>query len=476
MDEKLADLAWPVGIAFALYVAASYALGFFVRGRVHDEEDFLVAGRRLSLPLAWATLLATWFGAGTMLTAADEVRNEGLRVTALEPLGPGICLLLAGAFFARRLWEMRLLTLSDFFARRFGPRAELLSAFIMVPGYFGWIAVQFIALAGMLELFLGLDPTLGIALIAVIGMGYTLLGGMWAVTMTDALQLSLLLAGLLILGTTVLLELGDGAGMIAGLARIGEELPPEMLDPLPTETATAFFGWASVLAIAALGNIPGQDLLQRIFSSRSSSVARNACLFAGVAYIAFGAIPVILGLSAGILLPESRDQAIVPALAGAFLSPPLAIVFTVALASAVLSTIDSAILAPASVIAQNILPRFVRGPTPLARSRAAVVGVTAASLGVAYIGEDAYTLLEAAYELGLVGLFVPLAIGLYRRPGSEMPALLSMGVGVTLWLVHLGLGWEAFLQPMLAPAEIPISLSLVTINVVLYLLADRTTA
>ena len=474
MDSDLQALAWPVGIAFGVYVAVSYALGFLIRGKVQDSEDYIVAGRRLSLPLAWATILATWFGAGTMLTAADEVRSEGLRVTALEPLGSGLCLVVAGAFFARRLWDMKLLTLSDFFARRFGPRAELLSAFAMVPGYFGWIAVQFIALAGMLELFLGLDIEVGIALVAVVGMGYTLLGGMWAVTVTDALQLALLLFGLVILGGTTLSSLGDGE-MLAGFTRLGEELPPEMLDPMPTETAAAFWGWAAVLAIATLGNIPGQDLLQRIFSARSSTVARNACLLAGGMYVAFGAIPVLIGLAAGILLPESRDQAIVPALAHTFLSPALAVVFTVALASAVLSTIDSAILSPSSVIAQNILPRVLPNVPALALNRACVVGVTMASLAVAYVGEDAYALLEGAYELGLVGLFVPLAFGVYRTPRSELPALLSMGLGIGLWLVHLIAGWDTFAPPLLDGLEVPVSLPIVTINIGVYLLADRVT-
>jgi len=123
MERELSELAVPVGWALGLYVVATYVLGFAVKSRVHDAEDFLVAGRRLPLSLAWATLLATWFGAGTMLTAADEVRSEGLSAIALEPLGSGLCLVVAGLFFARRLWDMKLLTMSDFFARRFGRRA-----------------------------------------------------------------------------------------------------------------------------------------------------------------------------------------------------------------------------------------------------------------------------------------------------------------------------------------------------------------
>ena len=103
-------------------------IGGLCQGHIRNAEDFTVAGRRLPLSLAWATLLATWFGAGTLLTQADAVRNEGLSKAALDPWGAGVCLLIAGLFFAKPLWEMKLLTLPDFFRRRFGSAAELFSA------------------------------------------------------------------------------------------------------------------------------------------------------------------------------------------------------------------------------------------------------------------------------------------------------------------------------------------------------------
>jgi len=135
-----------IGVALVVNVILLFGLAFWVRGRIATSEDYLVAGRRLGVPLAATTLFATWFGAGTLLVATDEVRAEGLRAAALDPIGAGLCLLLAGAFFAAPLWRMKLLTLVDFYRVRFGPRAETLGALLMVPGYFGWIAAQFVAL------------------------------------------------------------------------------------------------------------------------------------------------------------------------------------------------------------------------------------------------------------------------------------------------------------------------------------------
>ena len=460
------DLGGIIAATLVVYLAAILGLALVARGRISNVEDFLVAGRRLPLSLASATLLATWFGAGTILTSADEVRTEGLRAAALEPFGAGTCLLLAGLFFAGPLWRLQLLTLADFYRVRFGPRAEVLAAGTMAPSYFGWTAAQFLALAGILELFLGLDPSWGILIVAAVGTAYTVLGGMWSVTLTDALQVVLLLVGLIILGATTLTQVG--------LGDIAAQTPGKMLAVVPTESSRAFVDWIGVFAIAALGNLPGQELMQRVFASKSEAVARRACLVAGVAYLVFGLIPVYLALASRLLLPDSVTSSILPALASAFLSPTLAVIFTVVLASAVLSTIDSAMLAPSSLMAQNIFPKVVGHRfSPLNLNRWALVFTAGASLAMAYIGEDAYSLLEESYSMTLVGLLVPLAMGLYRPPRSEASAVACIIAGNSVWLLHVFLGWETFASPWLGDASPPVALSSAVVGLLVYLLIDR---
>ncbi len=470
------ELQWLLGGVLGTYLVVLYALAAFAQRRIHDAEDFLVAGRRLPLSLAWMTLLGTWFGAGTILAAADEVREVGLRAAGLEPIGAGCCLLLAGMFVAAPMWRERLLTVPDLFRRRFGPAAETLAAWIMVPSFFGWIAAQFVAMAGLLTLFFGVDPWWGLLLVAAIGTGYTLMGGMWSVTLTDAAQIVLVLLGLVVLGFTVIADLGDGQ-VIAGAARLFAETPPAKRAWIPTEDAAAFWSWVNLLAIAALGNLTGQDLMQRIFASKSERVARQACCIAGVVYIVFGTIPVLLGLAANVLLPDDVQGRILPTLAGWFLSPALAVIFLVALVSAVLSTIDSAILAPASVLSQNVFSRWTR-MKPLQLNRLAVLLVAAFSLAMAYWGESAYALLEDAYAVTLTGLFVPMMFGLFTRPRSRLPALASMTVGAGLWMLHFVMGhvagWDYFLEGLdvIGRWRLPASLTATLLALVTYLVFE----
>ena len=469
-DSLQGTLAWCV----IGYTALMFAIAWWSRRRIHSEEDFLVAGRRLPLLLAGPTLLATWFGAGTLLTATDEVRARGLRMAALDPLGAGLCLLLAGWLLARPLHRMGLLTLPDFYRQRFGPVAERWSSFLMVPTYFGWIAAQFVALAAMLELFFGIDRTLGVALVAFVGGGYTLLGGMWSVTLTDALQLGLLALGLFALAFTVLGALGDGS-LLQGLVAIGERTPPEKLVLVPTENTAAFLGWLGVLSIGSLGNLPGQDLFQRVFASRDERTAAGACHLAGIVYLTLGLLPLVLGLAGDLLAPDSGERSTLPLLASLFLSPLPAVVFTLAVMSAVLSTIDSAILSPSSVIAHNLLPRRLHERVgSLNLHRLAVVGVTLGALVTAYLGESAYEMLEDAYALGLVSLLVPLLLGVRSRWGHERAAVTAMAIGTIAWLVHVLAGWSSFVAPLLeAMLPLPVALSCALLALLAYGIAAR---
>lgn len=446
-------------MTIVLYLAVMYLIAFLAERRIRNVEDFLVAGRRLPLSLAWMTLLATWFGAGTMLTAADEVRVGGLERAALDPFGAGTCLLLAALFVAGPMWRMQLLTVPDFFGRRFGPNAEIISSMILVPSYFGWIAAQFSALAEVLLLFFGIPVTWGLLIVAVVGTGYTMMGGMWSVTLTDAVQISLVLGGLLVLTVVVLLELGQGS-LWTGFRRIGQETDPQMLVLIPTTSVSTFVGWLGVFAIGALGNLPGQDLMQRIFAANSERTARRACFVAGGMYLLFGTLPLLLALAGNLLFPEDIDTKILPALAHAFLHPVVATIFVLALLSAILSTIDSAILSPAGVLAQNIFPRLGTADR-LKSNRVAVLLVAACSLALAYFGESAYALLEEAYLLTLVGLFVPLILGLYSSPKDGRAATASMLTGTGIWAVHFAFGWDYFLEPleMVGQLQLPLSLS-----------------
>lgn len=431
-----------------------YLVGFWVQKRIENVEDYLLAGRQLPVSLSTLTIIATWFGAESLMTTADEVSQHGIRRAMLDPVGISLCLLIAGLFVAGPMWRMNLLTVSDFFGRRFGKVAEVISCFILVPSYFGWVAAQLVALATVLEQFLGIPAPVGIIAVAVIGTGYTFLGGMWSVTWTDAIQMIFIVAGLVILGSEILLHLGNG-DIAAGFERLRTG-PPSSHWRLADDATMARDSLAalSAVAVGSLGNLPVQDLMQRIFCARSERVARLACVLAAVGYLAMGLLPIGAGLAAGLILPTVPEEGVITLIAQQVLSPLLLLVFLLAIVSAVLSTLVSAVMAPAAILAHNLIePLIVKkyavleSPGQLKLQRACVILVTSCSTVLALRGAQAYELVQDSYSMSLVGLFVPLAGGLWFARVPPVAAIASMLSGILCWTLHRLCGWDNFLQP-----------------------------
>lgn len=451
--------------ATVLYIAVMFALAFWARRHIHSDEDYIVAGRRLPWSVSTITILATWFGAGTLLVTADEVRLEGLWVTALEPLGPGLCLVITALFFVKPLWQAKLLTVNDYFRIRFGRRVELI-ANIYELSFLGWIAAQLLGFAQILRMFFGIPVPAGIVSLALVAMLYTLIGGMWSVAVTDVVQLVLLIVGLLLIAATLFTELGSG-NAVTGVEKILATASPSDLTLIPTADLQEFFNWLSLFLAGTIGLIPSQDLMQRVFAARSVRTARGACVISGVLYITFGTLPVLLGL-AGIHLDLDANQSVIPTLAERFLSPVMILVFYLTVLSTVLSTLDSALLAPSSVIAQNLLrPLCRREVTTRELVRWCVVGFTGASVGLALAGEDAFVLLESAYAPGLAPLVV-LTFGIYQKQPHELAGLATLLAGILLWAIEVG--WFVVTGES---SPLPFPVIVLGTSVVVYVATDR---
>ncbi len=463
------SMQWALGIGLFVFFSVMVGISLWARKRIHTGEDYIVAGRGLSGLMTTATIMATWYAAETILVTADTVRSDGLRVTALEPIGIGICLILAGVVFARRLWHTQALTLADVIGSRFGRATERLQA-VLALSYMGWVAVQLIGLAGVFQVFFGLPLAWGIVGLAVILTAYTLLGGMWSVALTDIVQLGLLLVGIVVLSAEVLSALAGTPW--SGLVAIVERSDPEALRIFPLDSLEDLKAWLGLIVIGIFGNLASQDLVQRIFSARSAETAARSCIAAGVLYLVFGAFPVALGLAADLLLDESVRVGVIPALAESVLSPAVAVIFALTLTAAVTSSVDSGLLAPASVLAKNLLhPAFDGRVDLLVLTRWCVVAVGVGSTGMALSGLRAFELIQGSYALGIPG-FVLMAFALFQRETAHLPGLLTLGTGVALWFFQIasGLLGESSREGLFS-AGFPVVLLVVSLGV--YLVSDR---
>ena len=130
----------------ALYLLVTVAIGLWAAMRVKSTADFAVAGRSLPLAMIVTTTFATWFGSETVLGISAKFVQGGLNNVVEDPFGASICLVLVGLFFAYKLYQMNLITIGDFYRKRFGPGIEIFCSCVIILSYLGWVAAQITAL------------------------------------------------------------------------------------------------------------------------------------------------------------------------------------------------------------------------------------------------------------------------------------------------------------------------------------------
>lgn len=431
-----------------IYLILTLCVGWYSARYVKSSKDFALAGRQMPMYVVASGLFATWFGSETIMGSSSEFMQHGLLGVIEDPFGAALCLFLIGWWYARPLYRLNLLTFSDYFSLRYSKKVELISAFFMIPSYFSWIAAQLIALAVVLQAIAGIPLTWGVLICAAIVLFYTYVGGMWSVSITDTIQTVLILVGLLFLTWTLLQKMGGWKPFV-------QSIPSDYLRFTPRENSwNAWFLYLSAWITLGWGSIPQQDVFQRVLSARSEKAAVQGAFLSSFAYLTIALLPLIIVWSGTQLYPELGRgdlQLAIPQIVLQHATLPIQVLFFGALLSAILSTCSGAILAPATVIAENIIkPVFgedLPDPILLKIMRWSVVFITCIAVGMSFISSNIYTLVSEASALSLVALFVPLTAGLYWKSGNSLGAILSMVLGTLVWLMT-NFVWEWSLAPI----------------------------
>lgn len=452
-------------VSVLIYVALQLAICAFIARRVRSEDDYFIAGRRLGPVMAAFSIFATWFGAETCIGSAGAVYEEGLAGCTADPFGYSLCLLLMGLFLAAPLWRRKLVTLGDLVRTQYGSVAEKLVALLIVPTSILWAAAQIRAFGHVLSASSAMSAEIAITIAAAIVIIYTVMGGLLADVITDLVQGIVLIIGLLMVGFAVVRAEG-GLGAAWGLIDVGR------LNPFGQE-GVGVLGRMELWAVPICGSVIAQELVARASASRSASVARRSALIAAVAYFALGSIPVFIGLVGPATLPGlEHGEQILPLMAQRFLPTALYVVFAGALASAILSTVDSALLSASSLMSHNVLipllPRMdERHKVRWARIATATFGVIAYLL--ALHAESVYHLVEEASAFGSSGVLVVVLCALFTPWGGPWTGALTLATGAGSYLL-CKFHWE-----MAAPYIASLGVALATFAVGAWLERARVT-
>jgi Na+/proline symporter len=274
-------------------------------------------------------------------------------------------------------------------------------------------------------------------------LAYTLFGGMWSVAITDFIQMIILVVGLATLAVFAGHQAG-GADKVLALA-----VSQDMFKfwPEPNFKDIIFF-FASAITIM-LGSIPQQDVFQRVMSANSEYAATRGPVIGGVFYILFAFVPMFLVVSALIIMPEQAakliaedPQKILPTLVMTQMPFIMQVLFFGALISAIKSCASATLLAPSVTFTENIWRQFFPEQTDQQELKAMRVTVLVFSAFVlayamAMQGTSIYEMVSGAYQVTLVGAFVPLAFGLYWKKATTQGAILAIVFGLSTWLLFM---------------------------------------
>lgn len=420
-------------IGITVYVLGMLVMGFYVSKRIKTDDDYFLAGRSLGPYLATFSIFATWFGAESCIGTSGAVYRHGLASIHADPFGYSLCIILMGVLFSRVLWQRKITTIPDLFRERFSHKTEMFAAFIMIPSSIIWAGAQVRAFGQIIHSTADAPVTLSVTVAACVVILYTAFGGMLADAYTDLIQGIALIAGLFFMFIAVILDMGGiGAALnsidVSKLTFSGGEAQ-----------GLSFLGKLELWAVPIMGSLMAQELVSRVVASRSEKVAYNSCIRAGFIYLFVGAIPVMIGLIGPKYLPHlAESETIMPLLARMHLNTFFYILFVGALVAAILSTVDSTLLAASALASHNLIYASMKNVTEKKKVITARIGVLISGLlayAIAFMSDSITGLVETASGLGGPSILVLTIIALWVKKGRAINANLAILASIIAWAI-----------------------------------------
>lgn len=460
------DVDWPAFASVSVFYAAIYYVGAraAVKNKSSDSnaDGLMLAGRNLPLWVAIFTMSATWVGGGFINGTAQAAAESGL-VWVQAPWGYALSLVIGGIFFARTMRRRKYRTMLDPLEEKYGKRVTAVLFLPALTGELFWTSAILTALGATFATVLGIDLQTAIILSAAIAVAYTALGGLWAVALTDVLQMIILLIGLAII---VPFALDYSGGFSATYAAYGKKFgAAASFFPSREALGDDYWLWWDYALLLIFGGIPWQVYFQRVLAARDektavwlSIIAGGICLIAAIAPVLIGMVSATADWSMIEAGGPPDASATLPWVVRYLTNPWVSLIGLGAVAAAVMSSVDSSVLSASSMGIWNVYRPLV--DPGLADSKLAkliqrsiwIMGVAATLIALQV--ESVYDLWVLCSDFVYCLLFPALVCALFDPKANKYGAMSGFLVAAILRFGggEATLGLPAFLP---YPADFP---------------------
>lgn len=423
-----------------IYLLIMLFIGWYSSKKITSNTDFMVAGRRLGPFLMAGTLAATEIGGGSSLGVVQQgMESHGISAAwYIITMGFAFVIL---TFLAPKFRAATVKTVPEYFRRRYGKSAGLITAVIMLLPLIGATASQFIASSVILSTMLGIDYKVAVLIVAVVVTLYSIMGGLWSVTLTDFVQVFLIVIGMIIAVPFAMNTAGGWDSIVANV---------------PAETFDMFKGY-SPMAVISLTIMyvatftVGQEAVSRYYAARDGKAARQGSILAALVNFIYAFIPAILGIITLALINMGKfDSAEFAAVGARYALPVLAIkvmpsiicgLLFAGIISATMSSSDSDLLGAGSIFANDIYHTLIN-PKASSQEIMRVTQITMAICGVAamlvalFNTGSIVSLLMFCFTLRAAGAFFPYVLGHYWKGASTAGTIAALISG-TIVVVYV---------------------------------------
>lgn len=429
-----------VTVIVVLYLLVMLFIGWYSSKKITSNTDFMVAGRRLGPFLMAGTLAATEIGGGSSLGVVQQgMQNHGISAAwYIMTMGFAFVIL---TFLAPKFRAATVKTVPEYFRRRYGKSAGLITAIIMLLPLIGLTAGQFIASSVILSTMLGISYKTAVIIVAVVVTIYSIMGGLWSVTLTDFIQVFLIIIGMIIAVPFAMRLAGGWGNVVANV---------------PAETFDMFKGY-SPMAVISLTIMyvatftVGQEAVSRYYAARDGKAAKQGSILAAIINFIYAFIPAVLGIITLALINMGKFNAedfadvgaryALPVLAMEAMPAVICGLLFAGIISATMSSSDSDLLGAGSIFANDIY-RAVLKPDATSEEVMKVTKIVMAVVGVVsmfialFNTSSLVTLLMFCFTLRAAGAFFPYVLGHYWT-GASLAGTIASLISGSVVVVYL---------------------------------------